>query len=260
MTHVLCFDFDGVICDSAPETALTAWNASRELWAEVAIPGKDAVLPPGLQQRFCRLRPVIHTGYEAVPLMRLIEEGREEDVRILEDFPVLRDGVMARDKLSSGELKRLFAHHRDRLIEQDQDAWLRSNPFYPGMGEMLAGMIERHPVRIVTTKGERFAALLLRHNGIALPDEHIFGLERDRSKPEILAGFLALPEFAGALFHFIEDRMDTLDAVAALPALDDLRLYLADWGYNTPRQRRQAADSPRIEVISLEDTGSLRAL
>ncbi len=255
MTQVLCFDFDGVICDSAPETALTAWNASRELW-----PKDGAELPPDLQLRFCRLRPVIHTGYEAVPLMRLIEEDKENDESILAGFPVLRDGVMEREGLDPGQLKRLFAHHRDRLIEQDQEGWLRSNPFYPGIGDMLAGMIGRHPVRIVTTKGERFAALLLRHNGIALPDEQIFGLERNRSKPEILAGFLALPEFAGAVFHFIEDRMDTLDTVAAHPVLDSLRLYLADWGYNTPPQRQRAAESSRIEVISLEDPGSLRAL
>ena len=260
MPHVLCFDFDGVICDSAPETALTAWNASRELWPEVPAAGVGAELPAAVRERFCRLRPVIHTGYEAVPLMRLIEEGREGDEDILAGFPLLRDGVMERGGLSPGQLRDLFGRHRDRLVEQDQAGWLRSNPFYPGMAGLLTGLIARHPVRIVTTKGERFAALLLRHNAIPLPDEHIFGLERNRSKPEILAGFLALPEFAGAAFHFIEDRMDTLDAVASDSALDDLRLYLADWGYNTPPQRDRAAQSPRIEVISLDGLGSLGAL
>ena len=38
MTHVFCFDFDGVVCDSAPETALSAWNASRVFWPELPEP------------------------------------------------------------------------------------------------------------------------------------------------------------------------------------------------------------------------------
>ena len=67
--RVLALDFDGVICDSAPETALTAWKGCRELWPQ----GPE--FTPDLQTRFCRLRPVMHTGFEAIPLMRLIETG-----------------------------------------------------------------------------------------------------------------------------------------------------------------------------------------
>ena len=74
--EVFCFDFDGVVCDSAPETALAAWNACQTLWPE-----DSATLPEALQQRFCVLRPVMHTGYEAVPLMRLIKDGAVDDAR-----------------------------------------------------------------------------------------------------------------------------------------------------------------------------------
>jgi hypothetical protein len=31
--------------------------------------------------------------------------------------------------------------------------------------------------------------------------------------------------------------------------LDQWRLYLVDWGYNTPEERERAAANPRIQVI-----------
>ena len=59
---------------------------------------------------------------------------------------------------------------------------------------------------------------------------------------------------------FIEDRLDTLMHVIADPALEDVRLYLADWGYNTPRQREEAAALPRIEVVSVKAFRRLQGL
>ena len=246
---VLCFDFDGVLCDSAPETAATAWQGCRELWPGAA--GAPAALPQALQQRFCRLRPVMHTGFEAIPLMRLIETGQAGDEAILADFPALRDALIARERLRTADLQQRFGAIRDRLIAADEAAWLRWNVFYPGAAEVLRAAIARQAVFILTTKQERFAALLLRQQGIALPGERIYGLEAGRSKPELLAGLLARAEFAGATFHFIEDRLDTLLDVSQRAALRAVRLYLADWGYNTPAQRRDAAATGRIQVVSL---------
>ncbi len=251
---VFCFDFDGVICDSAPETAVTAWLGCRELWPQHGgAADAPATLPTALQERFCRLRPVMHTGFEAIPLMRLIETGEADDDALFADFPALRDRLMAREGLAHERLQHLFGAIRDRLIAEDEAAWLRWNRFYPGVGPLLAAAIARTPLYIVTTKQERFAALLLRNEGIALPPGRIFGLEAKRSKPEILAALLGRPEHAGATFHFIEDRADTLHDVIARDALRAVRLYLVDWGYNTPAQRREAAATGRIRVVSLRE-------
>ena len=243
---VFCFDFDGVICDSAPETALSAWQGGRALGYD--FPEK---LPEALQERFCRLRPVMHTGFEAIPLMRLIEAGQETDERLFEAFPALRDEVIAREKLSREQLQKVFGEIRDRWIEEDQESWLKMNGFYSGVGEALTAAIGNHPVFIITTKQERFVELLLGHHRIELTGERIFGLERKRSKPEILTELAGRAEFKTATLHFIEDRLEALESVIEIPALRPLTLYLADWGYNTPQQRRQAAENPRIEMLSL---------
>ncbi|MCH9047241.1 MAG: HAD hydrolase-like protein [SAR324 cluster bacterium] len=245
---VYCFDFDGVICDSAPETALAAWNACAALW-----PADGAPLPEALQQRFCRLRPVLHTGYEAVALMRLIKDGEVDDEAVLSDFAALRDAFIEREGLTPHRLKQLFGDARDKLIEQDRSAWLCWNRFYPGIGDVLSEALRNHEVFIVTTKQERFVALLLEHNRIKLSMERVFGLEQNKTKPEILSELMERPESARAALHFIEDRMGTLRQVAATPELEPVRLYLVDWGYNTAAQREEARASDRITVVSMED-------
>jgi phosphoglycolate phosphatase-like HAD superfamily hydrolase len=252
---VFCFDFDGVICDSAPETALAAWNASQALW-----PADTAPLPEALQERFCRLRPVLHTGFEAVPLMRLIKDGEVSEADILADFAALRDGFMAREHLSAERLQQVFGEARDRLIEQDRAEWLKWNRFYPGIRETLAAAIARHPAFIITTKQQRFVGLLLSHHDIALPADRVFGLEQRKRKVEIMLELLARPELAGATFHFLEDRLETLMDVMDVPELGPVRLYLGDWGYNTAAQREEAKQMERVQVVSREAFRELHGL
>lgn len=245
---VYCFDFDGVICDSAPETAVTAWQGCRELWPTPEVPATEP--PAALRERFCRLRPVLHTGFEAIPLMRLIELGDAGDEAFFADFPSLRDGLIAAEGLVTHQLQERFGAIRDRLIAADPAAWLGWNRCYAGMGHVLASAVDAGPAFVITTKQERFAALLLREYGVALPPGHLFGLEVGRSKPEILTDLMERPTYQGATFHFIEDRLETLQAVIDTRALEAVRLYLADWGYNTPAQREQAKAAGRIRVVS----------
>jgi phosphoglycolate phosphatase-like HAD superfamily hydrolase len=243
--NVFCFDFDGVICDSAPETGLSAWTACTKIW-----PNRTAKWTDQLQEHFCRLRPVMHTGFEAIPLMRLILDGQVSDDRIFADFEALRDEVIRREDVSRDRLLAEFAAARDGMIARDESEWLRWNRFYPGLRELLAHTLPREPLFIITTKQERFATLLLRHNGLDIAAERIFGLEKKLGKPEVLELLMQRPDLSAGTFHFIEDRLETLKDVIALPALDRVRLYLVDWGYNTPAQRDEAARTDRIRVVS----------
>ena len=243
--NVFCFDFDGVICDSAPETGLSAWKACAKLW-----PGRAGEWSDALQERFCRLRPVMHTGFEAIPLMRLILDGQAGDEQVLTQFEALRDDLIQREGIATERLLVEFAAARDEMIARDEAEWLRWNRFYPGVQELLAETLARGPLFIITTKQERFATLLLRHNGLDIAAERIFGLEKKLTKPQVLKLLMGRPELRGAAFHFIEDRLETLQDVIALPALNAVRLYLVDWGYNTPAQREEAGREGRIRVVS----------
>ena len=64
----------------------------------------------------------------------------------------------------------------------------------------------------------------------------------------------------GVKIHFVEDRFETLVAVMKISALDDVQLYLVDWGYNTETQREEARRLyPRVKLINGQEFKSLAA-
>ena len=86
----------------------------------------------------------------------------------------------------------------------------------------------------------------------ALP---IVGREPGRAipKPESLTRLAAahgLQPGAQGLW-FVEDLLETLEAVHATAALRAARLFLADWGYNTLEQRASVGWSRHVRLLSL---------
>ena len=245
---VLALDFDGVICDSARETGVSAWRAMASLW-----PGRGGdEPPPDALAGFVRVRPVLETGYQAPVLMRLVARGVPV-AQILSDFPRLCRDEMAESGSSREELVGAFGTTRDRWIARDSDDWLARHRFYPGTIERLLRVLETTPVFILTTKQERFARALLRSAGIDFPADRLFGLESGRNKEHILTELVEGPAYRDHRFHFVEDRLRTLDRVVDCPALDHMRLYLATWGYCTEAEKQRAAAHPRITLWDLPD-------
>jgi phosphoglycolate phosphatase-like HAD superfamily hydrolase len=92
---------------------------------------------------------------------------------------------------------------------------------------------------------------LLQREGLNLPPKTIFGKEVKRPKYEILRELIQTANHKPVSIWFVEDRLKTLQLVQQQPDLDDVQLFLADWGYNTPAERKAAQDDPRIQVVSL---------
>ena len=240
---IFAVDFDGVLCDSAAEMAVSAWRAGAQIWS-----AWDEPEPPSeYLNRFLRLRPVIETGYQAILLMRLIDTD-VDDKTIELQFPELCTRLLEETKHATVKLVRLFAQARDTWIDRDLDDWLSRHTFYPRVIEIFAVKVETDPVFILTTKEQRFVKTLLDSRGVCLPADHIFGLDTGPSKEDILTHLLQRPEFDGGRFHFVEDRLQTLIRVAGSRRLKHVLLYLAAWGYNTPRDRERAATIPRITI------------
>jgi hypothetical protein len=106
---------------------------------------------------------------------------------------------------------------------------------------------------IVTTKTERFARALLAGADARLSRMTVIGREPGQPvpKPDILrrlaeGGGLAAD---GMGLWFVEDMLETLQSTAARPDLTGVRLFLAEWGYNTAADR--AGVSGRITRLPL---------
>jgi phosphoglycolate phosphatase-like HAD superfamily hydrolase len=242
----IALDFDGVLCDSARETAISAWRAGRAFWPDWQAPAP----PRPYVERFLRVRPWLETGYQAVVMMRMIADGLA-DADFAERLPEHCQDWLQRLGLRREDLVRRFGQARDEWIRDDFPSWLASHAFYPGVIDAVRRALERAAVFVLTTKQERFARALLESQAVFLPGERLWGLDRSRAKVADLLE-LAAGQGEGSV-HFVEDRAETLRQVLAEPALAGVHLYYASWGYGTAADLAWAERHPRVRVWGLDD-------
>jgi len=240
MSEIIVLDFDGVICDSAPENAATAWRCCCRLWPEQF----SGAVPREQIERFCKeLRPYMETGYQSIIQTKLLWSGAPI-ASITREFSSRLEELLASIGETKSSLKALFGGERDRWLSEDMGGWLDHNSFYPGAAEALCELLSRGRVVILTTKECRFVERLMERAGVDFPKEEIFGLERIKNKETTLSEMLQCGTMA-----FVEDRLATLERVEAVPALEGVKLVYATWGYSTPEQRAAAKANPRIFCI-----------
>ncbi len=225
-------DFDGVICDSAVETAMTGWKAAATIW-----PDMQGSVPQQLLQQFREVRPMIETGYEAILAMRLLHLTYSTEA-IVSDYPNLISMLMTDARVTVDDLKRLFGRTRDAWIANDLADWVAMNPLFENVAAKLRALAAQADWVIITTKQERFVKQILQANQIELADQFIYGLDRNMSKVEVLTELLAANPRQQIIF--VEDRLPTLINVARQAALKNVKLVLAIWGYNTVADQDQA--------------------
>ena len=239
-------DFDGVICDSAAETAASAWKAAEYFW-----PGCfPEPAPTEYIQAFRAARPYLETGYQAIPMMKMLRDGLPPET-LAAGLDERVDAIMAELGQNKTSMVHAFGDTRDQWIKTDLDDWISWHGIYPGVLEAVKKVLaEGQDIRILTTKQERFVCAILAAHGVDFPADHIWGLGRQESKEDQLARLLADGDTD---VYFIEDRLETLRRVEARDDLRAIRLYYADWGYGTPADLAAASSDDRVTVLSLDD-------
>lgn len=262
MGDLYALDFDGVLCDSCGESSLSAVKAAKLRWPAL-FDDVDSTMEEWIVDQMHTVRPVVETGYENLLLVRLLLEMRLPFIRkssvaeglsvmgILENWSKIKPVIMEEWDEERDALIDLFGRVRDEWMETDLATWIGANRFYPGVPDALKFASAR--VYIVTTKQSRFADVLLRElGGVTIPPERIYGLGSG-PKVEVLKQLQNKPELQGLTLHFVEDRLATLKNVIKEAELDGWNLYLGDWGYNTEKERDEAATIPRIQLLDLSN-------
>ncbi|MCC5628998.1 HAD family hydrolase [Nostoc sphaeroides] len=243
---ILALDFDGVICDGLIEYFEVAWRTYCEIWSFA-----NDTPPDDLALRFYRLRPVIETGWEMPVLIKALVDGILDD-KILHEWTSIAPKLLLDDKLQGREIGAKLDKQRDEWITTDLDGWLSLHRFYPGVIEKIKLTLDSGvKLYIVTTKEGRFVQQLLQQEGVNLPAESIIGKEVKRPKYEILRELKQEAENKPVSLWFVEDRLKTLHLVQQQADLEKVKLFLADWGYNTQAERESAQNDPRIHLLSL---------
>lgn len=243
---ILALDFDGVICDGLIEYFEVAWRTYCQIWSSV-----NDTPPDDLALRFYRLRPVIETGWEMPVLIKALVDGISDD-KILQEWVTITPQILLNDQLQAREIGAKLDNIRDEWINTDLDGWLSLHRFYQGVVEKLKlTLASEVQLFIVTTKEGRFVQQLLQQEGVNLPPTAIFGKEVKRPKYEILRELIKEANNKPVSLWFVEDRLKTLQLVKQQSDLGDVKLFLADWGYNTQSERKAAQDDSQIQLISL---------
>jgi phosphoglycolate phosphatase-like HAD superfamily hydrolase len=243
---ILASDFDGVICDGMVEYFEVAWRTYCEIWVpNKKIPSDD------LASSFYSLRPVIETGWEMPVLIKALIEKISEEI-IVKDWVNITQRILLENALNSQDIAMKLDSIRDEWIKNDLEDWMSLHRFYPGVVEKIKDIISSDvEVYIVTTKEGRFVQKLLEKEGVNLPREVIFGKEVKRPKSQILREIKNTGDQINKNIWFIEDRLKTLHSVTSQADLSDVKLFLADWGYNTPSDRLIAHNDSQINLLSL---------
>ncbi|KAJ6722963.1 hypothetical protein OIU74_007526 [Salix koriyanagi] len=248
MGDLYALDFDGVLCDSCGESSLSAVKAAKVRWPDL-FDTVDSTLEDWVADQMHFVRPVVETGYENLLLVRLLLEMRIPSIRkssvaegltvdgILENWSKLKPVIMEEWVENRDALVELFGKVRDEWMDNDLATWIGANRFYPGSPQNRAGL------QLLYYKSLR---------GMKIPPERIYGLGTG-PKVEVLKQLQRKPEHQGLKLHFVEDRLATLKNVIKDPELDGWSLYLGDWGYNTHKEREEAASIPRITLLQLTD-------
>ncbi|KAI6706498.1 hypothetical protein NL676_009460 [Syzygium grande] len=238
-------DFDGVLCDSCGESSLSAVKAAKARWPGL-FDGVDPATEDWIVDQMRTVRPVVETGYENVLLVRLLLEMRVSSIGnssvaegltidgILENWSKIKPVIMEEWAENREMLVDLFGKVRDEWMDKDLGTWIAANRFYPGVPDAL--QLASSSIFIVTTKQSRFADALLQKLG--------------EPKVEVLKQLQKRPEHQGLKLHFVEDRLATLKNVIKEPELDGWNLYLGDWGYNTKKEREEAASISGLRFFS----------
>jgi phosphoglycolate phosphatase-like HAD superfamily hydrolase len=243
---ILALDFDGVICDGLIEYFEVAWRTYCQIWLPINnTPADDLAL------RFYRLRPVIETGWEMPVLIKALVDNVPEE-KILQDWVNVAPKILLNSDLCSPTIATALDNLRDQWINTDLDGWLSLHRFYPGVVEKIKLTIASEvKLYIVTTKEGRFVQQLLQREGVNLPSATIFGKETKRPKYEILRELIETTGKKPVSLWFVEDRFKTLQLVEQQTDLQDVKLFLADWGYNTQTERKKAQGHPRVKLLNL---------
>lgn len=279
--EVLALDFDGVVCASSGESSYTSILAACEFWPnEVPSIAPNSRLFRQIKDAVHALRPIVETGYENMLLVRLLHKTAKEagggtlDVSELMKTwsPALRDSLLREYGSDKDTMVRVFGDARDKLIAEDMGFWAGLNEVYPWARTAMAS--QPLDYTIITTKQARFVQAILSHCGIQPPPaDRLFDLENPfGAKTKVLQAMLRglsatsglsasdlaaaplLPPSQRPLVHFVEDRFETLLTILESPELkENTRLYLVEFGYNTPEQRKAAKAHPDITLLTPTD-------
>eukprot|EP00798_Chlamydomonas_sp_ICE-L_P015748 gene15748-21870_t len=110
-------------------------------------------------------------------------------------------------------------------------------------------------------QGSRVSALLGHLFDLDIPEDspRLFSslLPPETAKADTLSKISKRPVCSSATLHFVDDRLETLEAIMKDDRLSDWKLYLAGYGYCNDEERARAKAYDRVRQVSASQLAEL---
>jgi len=255
MPQLLALDFDGVISDSLLEAYLLTWRTAGKIDTKLEKPG---VPIPDLDNihafrdehkehwdSFSRMVPFGNRAEDYLVIQRAVQTGKS--IGTQEEFDSFRK------TLKQQQLDRFheeFYRERYRLTENHWEGWIALNKPYPGISQAIEALSSRFELAVATSKDARTVRSVLDSYGLRsfFREGRVLDKSMGGSKRAHLAALLDICNCTYGEMTFIDDKVAHLIDCADL----GVGLYMAGWGYNSPREEKLAA-SHDIPVLKIEE-------
>ena len=242
-TRLLILDFDGVICDSAVECMITAYNA-RNVINNTGLEKvyKRNQLDAQFNEKFIKYRPLVRIAKEYYLLCERIIDG--DDLHSLHRM-IPRD---QEEKNRMDAFHDCFYRERASWMKDDMAGWLASNPLYPGTKELFDKDNIKQDIMIVSAKDKTSISTVLSFNGIDTDRLKIFGSDTGLDKQDLTNWAQSEAKVLLSEISFLDDNLENLIMISEM----GVNVYMAEWGYSLDHQKDEAKTN-NIPIVKLDD-------
>ena len=255
--RLLVFDFDGVLADSFHDSFLTALNSYLQMQPALHLPLDQLIAPPqavirfenehpDVKKRFRALMPFGNRAEDYFVILHLMD--RHPEIVLQSESEFLEYKVALGDT-GLDRYQKIFYRQRMQRQQSDPAAWAALLPPFKGIVKSVRDLSRRFTLAIATSKDRLSVSLLLKQYKLAslFNEDYILDKDFGQNKRGHLVRLQEITDTASHDMHFIDDKLLHLRSVQDL----GVHLYLAAWGYNTAREREQAANDG-FQVLELD--------
>jgi len=258
---LVVFDFDGVLSNSFHDSLWMAINTYIAIEGDAGLPVNGPLRPeevfdfekqnPAFTDQFYALMPLGNLARDYYVILHIMTEGEVSAIKSQADYDAYKAGLNAETVMAYDAH---FYAGRACLQAEDPQAWAALIPMFDGVADAVATLSKKASLAIATSKDRGSVLLLLERYGLRpyFRDDRILDKDFAPSKRQHL---IRLSEATGTPFsqmHFIDDKVLHLVDVADL----GVNAYLAQWGFNTPREA-QVAQNHGCHVLKLAELSGL---
>ena len=220
---------------------VTAWNAwerwnnkqgFRRSLSQFSQVEKDAFRP---------MRPYVRGAGEYYILMRVINSANHS-ITNQKDFDELRHEWESKLK----PFKEIFFIERNRLRKENIDSWIALHDVYDEVIKVMQNLLFQRRLLIATMKDGKSVKIILKKNGIDIPQQNIMDQSQISSKLEALNYFVKNKKIKKRELCFIDDNITHLIE----PNNVNYNVFLSGWG-NTMEEHKEQARKENIPIMEI---------